>query len=83
MTMFDFQLLTQGEQINILYNEGTYIGKRKHDGLIALLYQVDSFYVEVVYRKYRCFIASIKCSESTMILDPYLEQIDVEYLAGY
>ena len=82
MTLFDFQLLSEGDQITVLYNEGVYIGKRKKKEMTALLYQVDSFYVEIVYKKYRRYIASMKCTASTAILDPYLEQISVEYLAG-
>ena len=82
MTQFEFQILDITDQIRILYKQGVYIGKRKHGHLTILLYQVDSFYVEVVYRMYRRHIARIRCSASTSLLDPYLEQIDVEYLVG-
>jgi hypothetical protein len=81
MTLIEFQLLNRPDQISILYKHGVYIGKRKHGYLTALLYQLDSFYIEVVYQTYRRHIARIKCSDSTHILDPYLEQIDVELLA--
>ncbi len=82
MTLFDFQLNAIPEQVAILYQEGVYIGKQKQDGQIALLYQLDSFYVEVFYRKYRRYVARIKCSSSISILDPYLEQINVEHLVN-
>ena len=82
MKQFEFQLLATPEQINILYKQGVYIGKRKENKLTVLLYQVDSFYVEVVYRLYRRHIARIRCFASTALLDPYLEQIDVEHLVG-
>ena len=82
MTLSEFQSFSEHERIDILYKEGIYIGKRKKEQLTALLYQVDSFYVEVIYRKYRRHIASMKCTGSTTILDPYLEQITVEHLAG-
>ena len=82
MTLFDFQLLSDNERIHLLYHEGVYIGKRKKEQLTALLYQLDSFYVEVIYRKYRRHIASMRCTASTAILDPYLEQIPVEHWAG-
>jgi hypothetical protein len=82
MTLFEFQLLPTSDQISILYKHGVYVGKRKQGHLTILLYQVDSFYVEVIYRMYRRYIARIRCSESTALLDPYLEQIDVEYLVG-
>lgn len=82
MTLIEFELLHTPDQISILYKHGVYIGKRKRGHLTILLYQVDSFYIEVVYQMYRRYIAKIKCTESTDVLDPYLEQIDVELLAG-
>ena len=81
MTLIEFQLLHTPDQISILYKQGVYIGKRKQGHLTILLYQVESFYIEVVYEMYRRYIAKIKCSDSTDILDPYLEQIEVELLA--
>jgi hypothetical protein len=82
MTLLEFKIKNTRNQISILYKQGVYIGKRKQGNLTVLLYQVDSFYVEVVYRLYRRYIAKIRCSGSTKMLDPYLEQIDVEYLVG-
>lgn len=80
MTMYDFQLLAEQQQIEILYYSGVYIGKRKEKFSIILLYQLESFYVEVVYRKYRSDVRHLHCFTSTELLDPYLEQIDVENL---
>jgi len=82
MTLFEFQLLSMHDQVNVLYEQGVYIGKRKADKLTVLLLQLDSFYVEVFYRKYRHDIIKIRCSLSTCILDPYLGQIEVEYLVS-
>lgn len=82
MTLFEFQLLSEGEQITALYQQGAYIGKRKEEKRTVLLYQLESFYVEVHYRSYRRYVYKIRCSGSTSILDPYLEQIDVEYLVS-
>jgi hypothetical protein len=82
MKLVEFQLLQIQDQISTLYKHGVYIGKRKRGHLTILLYQIESFYVEVVYRMYRRHIAKIKCSESTVVLDPYLEQIHVEHLVG-
>jgi hypothetical protein len=82
MTLFDFQLNPIPEQVAILYQQGVYIGKRKEDELIVLLYQLESFYVEVIYRNYRRYVARIRCTASTSVLDPYLEQINVEDLVS-
>jgi hypothetical protein len=80
MTVWDFQLLPQQKQVEILYRDGVYIGKHKAASSIILLFQLDSFYVEVFYRKYRSHIKLLHCFDSTEHLDPYLEQIDVEDL---
>lgn len=80
MTLYDFQLLPEHEQIETLYQQGVFIGKRKEAFSIILLYQLESFYVEVYYRKYRSYVKKLYCFDSTELLDPYLEQIDVENL---
>lgn len=77
MTLFDFKLLTQQEQIEEVYRHGVYIGKRKELARTVLLYQVESFYVELFYTKYRHIVSNIRSSLSTSVLDPYLEQIEV------
>ena len=80
MTLMEFQSLTESEQINMLYQHGVYVGKRRQVNFTVLLYQLDSFYTEVFYYSYRLHIYKIRCSDSTTILDPYLEQINVEYV---
>ena len=80
MKMHDFQLLPEEEQIEILYQSGVFIGKQKQAFSIILLYQLESFYVEVVYTKYRNHVKHLHCFDSTEMLEPYLEQIDVENL---
>ena len=80
MTLQDFQLLPEPRQIDELYESGVYLGKRKEAFSIILLYQLEGFYVEVYYRKYRSHVKHLHCFESTELLDPYLEQIDVENL---
>jgi len=80
MTLFDFQLLPENEKIELLYKQGVYIGKRKEGTVTVLLYQLNSFYAEVFYKKYRCYVTKIHCFSSTAFLDPYLTEIDVESL---
>ncbi len=80
MTLYEFRMLTDEEQVDLLYNEGTYIGKRKVGEECVILYQLDSFYIELYYKKYRRHILRIYCFQSTVPLDPYLSQIDVEDL---
>ena len=80
MTIYEFRLFDDSEQLDLLRTEGLYVGKRKEEDLIALLYQLDSFYVEIFYRKHRFHVVQLRCTRSTSILHPYLEQIDVEAL---
>lgn len=80
MTLYAFRLLSHFEQSDLLYRDGTYIGKRKYGRFTALLYQFDSFYVEVIYKKYRSHIRQLRCFQTTLLLTPYLDQINVEEL---
>ena len=78
MRLFEFQLLSDSEKTALLYKEGIYIGKQRKDDHIVLLYQFESFYAEVFYKSYRKYIDHINCFETAALLDPYLEDIDVE-----
>ena len=80
MTLYEFRMLSDSEQIDLLYMEGVYIGKRKQDNSIIVLYQLDGFYIEIFYRKYRSVITHVYCFTSTMLLNAYLDQINVEEL---
>ena len=80
MTLYEFQTLTEKVQTNILYNRGAYIGKRKENGKIGVLYQLEGFYIEIFYRTYRREIFLLHCFSTTDLLQPYLEEINIEEL---
>jgi hypothetical protein len=80
MNLSDFHTLSHQQKIDTLYQQGVYIGKRKLEELTVLLFQLESFYVEVFYKKYRTHFIHLNCSGSTSLLDPYLSQIEVEHL---
>jgi len=80
MKMFDFSLLEIEEQLDLLQYEGVFIGKIRQDSFLKVLYQYDSFYVEITYRKYRYAVERLRCFESTRHLDPYLKQVNIEVL---
>lgn len=82
MTLREFRLLDRGSQAAHLYDQGTFIGKRRLYGGTAVLYQVESFYVEIRYSHYRHTIAALRSFRSTLPLDPYLSAIDVEELVN-
>ncbi len=81
MKLFEFKLLPESEKLNLLYASGVYIGKRYHSGRTVILLQLDSFYAEIFYVKYRKYVDRVHSFETTALLDPYLEQIEVPGLA--
>jgi hypothetical protein len=80
MTLQEFSDLPDEDKASLLYDDGTYIGKRKLATTTVILYQLEGFYAEVYYRQYRRIIEDISCFADTARLDPYLPQIDVEHL---
>lgn len=78
MEWCEFQSMQDSEKIAQLYRNGVYIGKRRCSSEVVLLYQLDSFYVEVYYSKYRSVIDRLQTFRSTVHLDPYLDQIPIE-----
>jgi hypothetical protein len=80
MKKCEYENLPEAEQLELIQNDGVYIGKRWNKKISILLYQINDFYVEVIYRKYRCYVDRIRCFRSTMLLEPYLDQVDIEPL---
>jgi len=78
MTLNDFSITCEKSKVALIYSDGVYIGKRNNGKQIAVLYQLEGFYVEIVYSKYRSIISHIICFASTQKLAPYLKQIDIE-----
>jgi hypothetical protein len=77
MTVFEFQLLSLTDQLDLLYVHGVYIGKRRCGNQRIVLYQFEGYYVEVFYSKYRCYPERLRCFRSTVLLDPYLENMEL------
>lgn len=80
MRLNEFQQLQESRQVTLLYEQGVYIGKRRLGSTVIILYQLEGFYAEVVYRTYRREIRRIVSFSETARLDPYLAGIDVEHL---
>ncbi len=76
MTIYEFNKLNDSEKAEVVW-DGTLIGDRTDDIYNILLYQVDSFYVEVFYQKKRNIIKRIRSFSSTDQLQPYLEKMDL------
>lgn len=82
MLQNEFYVLPTEKQIALLYEEAVYLLKRKYGEFDILLYQLDGFYVEIYYRKYRQHIHSIYSFESTDLLERYLHMVDIEELTN-
>jgi hypothetical protein len=78
MTVIDFENLSRTEQIDCLQQDGVHIGKRTQEGKVVVLLQLNTFYVEVYYKKYRKKIERLKVTSSTSILKDYLDQVKLD-----
>jgi hypothetical protein len=80
LSLTEFMDLPQELQFEVLHKHGVYVGKRKIDKTSVVLFQLHGFYVEVYYKQYRKIIDHIITSNSTEILQPYLDQINIQDL---
>ncbi len=80
ISLSEFINLPQELQFELLHKHGVYIGKQKIEGQSIVLFQLNTFYVEVYYKKYRKIIDHIVTSGNMEILQPYLNQINVRDL---
>lgn len=77
LSLAEFMDLPQELQFEVLHKHGVYVGKRKIERQAVVLFQLHHFYVEVYYRQYRKIVDYIVSSNSTDILQPYLDQINI------
>jgi hypothetical protein len=77
MRSIEFESLELARQLDLLYNDGVFIGKKVSVLETAVLYQLDDFYVEIHYIRYRRQVQWIHCFLTTEMLDPYLENMNV------
>jgi hypothetical protein len=77
MQLKDFSVLEQIAQQEIVLDEGIYLSSRMHMDYTVLLFQLDSFYVELFYPKDKDKCVIIKGFEDTDELEPYLKRINI------
>ena len=77
MKSTEFTRLPREIQEDLLYNSGVFVGKRKMGGYSAILFQLEGFYVEVFYSRYRRDVAFMEVSTEPDVLDRYLEPFDM------
>lgn len=81
MTVQQFAGLPLEQQIKMLRNKSVYLCKRKKGDLTYFLYQMNAFYVEVLYSHHLKKITHLFSFQSTMLLEPYLKGIEVKHLS--
>ena len=78
--MYQFNCLDEVRQIEVVWSGGVLIGARQDGVCKILLYQIDSFYVEVYYQYFRGKMTKLKSFTDTDLLDPYLTMINITAL---
>lgn len=76
----EYNDLSEAERMQLLHQDGVYIGKRKIGRQTVVLFQLYGFYIEVHYKQYRKQIDHTVSSDSTDILQPYINQVGVKDL---
>jgi hypothetical protein len=80
MNMYQFNCLDEVRQIELLWSAGVLIGSRQEGFYKILLYQIDSFYVEVFYQYFQGKMVKLKSFTDTDQLEPYLDAINITAL---
>ena len=80
MTLDQFTLLNEPSQAKTLLERGIYLTDRIYKNFSIILYQLDSFYVEVYHNLRYDIMQGMRCFEDDDALQPYLESIDISCL---
>lgn len=79
MTLYEFKQLDEMEQLEAVW-ESVQIAERFDKDYAIVLYQRDSFYIEVYYNRTENFIRNIRTFANVSQLEPYLYNIDISEL---
>lgn len=77
MIIQHFNTLSKQDQQNNLLREGIFLAEREDGPFRIMLYQLDSFYVEVYFFNLYNKVAFLQSFTDTDALEPYLEQLNV------
>ena len=77
MNLFQFKLLNETEQIETAWNSPLLATIEDND-FIYDLHQMDSFFVEVKYRKPNRAVSGLKTFRNRDLLKPYLDKVDIK-----
>jgi hypothetical protein len=75
MTLYEFKLLNEKDQLQVLIDRGGYLGEYVKEASVCYLFQIDGFYFEPVGQHWNQ--TSFRTFSFTGGLLPYLETIDI------
>lgn len=78
--MYQFNCLDDVRQIELLWSTGVLVGSRQDGFYKILLYQINSFYVEVFYQYFQGKMVRLISFTDTDLLEPYLNSINITAL---
>jgi len=82
MSLYEFNLLNEIQQAEMLWENGVHIGEREDQEHTIVLYQIEGFYVEVFYHRGLSAIKKFRSFSSTDQLMPYTDKINIAGLGN-
>lgn len=80
MTLYEFNRLPKDQQREKVWDQSTFLVRRKIGRSYLLLYALDSFYVEIRYNADHNEITACRPFRSLIPLEPYLEAVGLNEL---
>ena len=73
MTLYQYNLLSESQQLERLWDEGVFLMYRAELPFKYALYQIDSFYIELKYHAEDNALQGLRTFSSTKQLEPYFD----------
>ncbi len=70
------------EQIELFW-EAVHIGERKEDKFVLICRQIEDFYIEYRIDPNNEMYVDVKVFRDTTLIEPYLEQVEVDILSAF
>jgi hypothetical protein len=82
MLLHQFNRLTEDRQYHHLIEYGTCVADRNTDSEDRLLFQLQDYYVEVVFIRHTDHVVGLNCYRDMNAIDAYLNEIDITHLVA-
>jgi hypothetical protein len=79
MNLYSYKALEEYEQFEMLFEKGVLLMDRSDNKYSYVLYQVDSFYVEIKHELCNDAINSLRSFSSPDLLEPYLDIMEIDF----